>query len=603
VGYNEVGFLVHNSWGRAWGNGGFATLPYEDWLDSAYDAWVARPGVPQTPFYSGRSRTAVATGGELVTAAGPDLRRLAYHVVNTGNDGALSSTGKFVSSPSQLDRIVEHMGAWHEFMRETSGATARHVVLWAHGGGVKEESGLQIAQRHLNWWLNEGVYPVTLVWETGPFESLRSAVEDLVRGMLPAGGIGFDLVEQLDRLVEGLCRRRLRWAWREMKENAQRASEVDGAGTTGGARMLVDRLAAYASAHPGEVRIHLAGHSAGSVYQAAMLAPLADAGLEVDSLTWLAPAITVEAFRERVLPQIGAGGVVKRFTCFNLSDALELEDAIEPVYHKSAVYLVARGVEDGLDGITSEVPVLGLTKHWSTPGPAGATLLEEVEARGGQLVVARSASADDARTDAMTHAAFDEDSPTMTSVAMRMLGVRRGPEAHAYQPYAALRDADRAPWSPAVGARPPALGDTRPADALAAAVPGGDGAADERPETSRAARRRRAPSRRRAAASAPDATARVVAPEAPPRMGAAPPPTAAAGHPEATADDAGGTPPAETGAPGATPLVVATETPASAPDAPESPAGATPIPEVAVAPRSGSPILDILAASGWETVD
>ena len=57
VGYNRTGFLVQNSWGVQWGKGGFATLPYEDWLDSAYDAWVARPGVPQTPLISGRTRT------------------------------------------------------------------------------------------------------------------------------------------------------------------------------------------------------------------------------------------------------------------------------------------------------------------------------------------------------------------------------------------------------------------------------------------------------------------------------------------------------------------------------------------------------------------
>ena len=59
--------------GARLGHRGFATLPYEDWFDSAYDAWVARPGVPQTPFYSGRTRTAAATGGALATGgrAGP----------------------------------------------------------------------------------------------------------------------------------------------------------------------------------------------------------------------------------------------------------------------------------------------------------------------------------------------------------------------------------------------------------------------------------------------------------------------------------------------------------------------------------------------------
>ena len=57
AGYNDVGFLVQNSWGTTWGRRGYATLPYADWLDNAYDAWVARPGVP-----AGRHHPAPATG-------------------------------------------------------------------------------------------------------------------------------------------------------------------------------------------------------------------------------------------------------------------------------------------------------------------------------------------------------------------------------------------------------------------------------------------------------------------------------------------------------------------------------------------------------------
>ena len=56
VGYNEIGFLVQNSWGPDWGDHGFSILTYEDWLPSAYDAWVARPGVPNTPFARPRRR-------------------------------------------------------------------------------------------------------------------------------------------------------------------------------------------------------------------------------------------------------------------------------------------------------------------------------------------------------------------------------------------------------------------------------------------------------------------------------------------------------------------------------------------------------------------
>src|SRR5262245_40348702 len=46
VGYTEQGFIVQNSWGRAWGADGFALLPYEDYMLHATDVWVAQLGVP-----------------------------------------------------------------------------------------------------------------------------------------------------------------------------------------------------------------------------------------------------------------------------------------------------------------------------------------------------------------------------------------------------------------------------------------------------------------------------------------------------------------------------------------------------------------------------
>jgi hypothetical protein len=65
----------------------------------------------------------------------------------------------------------------------------------------------------------------------------------------------------------------------------------------------------------------------------------------------------------------------------------------------------------------------------------------------------------------------------------------------------------------------------------------------------------------------------------------------------------GGQPPAEVTAPGESPLVMSAEAPAEAPEAPVSPAAAEPLPEVAVAPRSGSPILDVLDSVGWKKAD
>ena len=88
AGYNEVGFLVQNSWGPTWGSGGYATLRYEDWLENAYDAWVARPGVPQTLFARPRQWTVPAADG-VISTVGPNLQRLPKYVVDVIAGGRL----------------------------------------------------------------------------------------------------------------------------------------------------------------------------------------------------------------------------------------------------------------------------------------------------------------------------------------------------------------------------------------------------------------------------------------------------------------------------------------------------------------------------------
>ena len=98
AGYNEDGFLVQNSWGTGWGHKGYATLRYEDWLANAYDAWVARPGVPQARFTQA-SKVMVASGVGLVAAGGPDLARLPDYVVDVAAGGKLSGDRQGLVQP------------------------------------------------------------------------------------------------------------------------------------------------------------------------------------------------------------------------------------------------------------------------------------------------------------------------------------------------------------------------------------------------------------------------------------------------------------------------------------------------------------------------
>lgn len=467
VGYNDVGFLVQNSWGPRWGKGGFATLPYEDWLESAYDAWVARPGVPQTPFYKGRTKKFAGTNGALVLDRSPDLKRLSYHVINLGNDGMLSTSGKFNSSPTQIERIFTNMERWHEGWAEKKPDRKHQIVFYAHGGLVSEKSALDLAQSSVNWWLNNGIYPIYFAWQTGPGETIFSQLMDAVKGRLPSGGLGFDLEEQFDRLVEKISRKYFVWAWDQMKQNAWAASaelplnapvqwppdrtpdsNVEHAMfRLPGASLVVSRLAQYLETHgAANVDLHLVGHSAGSIFHAALLQRLVDASLEVASMTFLAPGLRTDDFVRSVLPHIGKRKPVKKFSVFNLSDPLELSDECGQggitIYHKSLLYLVSRGLEKPPRPGMFETPLLGLERSMREPYKPGAdqTLQEVIQEAGGEVIYSRSQAPAHSRSLATAHGMFDNDPATMTSVLLRALDISRLDRVLAFQENMPLQD-------------------------------------------------------------------------------------------------------------------------------------------------------------------
>jgi hypothetical protein len=441
VGYNEVGFLVQNSWGPRWGRGGFATLPYDDWLDSAYDAWVARPGVRSIVSQRTKTTTTTTSSGEVAEGPGPDLARLDRHVVNLGNDGKLSTNGRFSSTPAQIDRIFARMKDYHDDWAQRPGGrppAPRRIAIWAHGGLNSESTGLTIAGNQLNWWLNNRVYPISFAWQSGPSETLIDQLTDLAQQHLPAGfGFHFDVWEQVDRRVEQVARRSARWMWDEMKENAAKASVAFAASkatwpvpATGaakevmaglpGASLTASRLAAYIAASPEPVEVHLLGHSAGSIFLGAMLDRLA--GVPIASMTFLAPAIRVDTFLDQVVPHLGKH--VAQFATFGLDDKRELNDVCGTggvtIYHKSLLYLVSRALERPSQG-QSEVPLLGMQRFADT-SIGGKTFQKAITGAGGTVIWSPSQKPANSRTDSTSHGGFDDDSPTMTSAMLRVLG-------------------------------------------------------------------------------------------------------------------------------------------------------------------------------------
>jgi hypothetical protein len=189
-----------------------------------------------------------------------------------------------------------------------------------------------------------------------------------------------------------------------------------------------------------------------------------------------------------------------------------------------------------------------MTKFWDDPF-GGSTLGQVVAAVGGSLVVSRSSAPVDGRSDATRHASFDEDTATLTSVAMRILGATTEPEKYTYESHAALRD-EGTPTLPVgipVGG-PAGVGVPTP---LPMAGPMGAPMADPAP---RGARGRREPAR-------------------------------------AAAD---------TAAPGNEPIAETEQVPTKRPSAPRTSTKQALEPEVAVAPQTSSPILDVLQATGWK---
>jgi len=82
------------------------------------------------------------------------------HVVKVGLKGKFLASGQVHTGPAEVDRIFQHLKA----------SKAQKLTLHFHGGLTDESTGLATAERMRA--LYSGVsHPVTLVWETGLFET------------------------------------------------------------------------------------------------------------------------------------------------------------------------------------------------------------------------------------------------------------------------------------------------------------------------------------------------------------------------------------------------------------------------------------------------
>ena len=403
VGYDASGFLVQNSWGEGWGEGGFGTLTYEDWLENAMDCWVAQLGVV-TDEHRRIARSSTPGGMKGEAALSPDRtlqnHQLAPYIVDMESNGRLSGSGAFRTREDDVRALAtDYLGAARREWRLRD-SDALDVAIYAHGGLIGEADAAATFAQWMPALYAAKRFPVFLMWESDLWSTIRNRLTDLVREQpMPVGGPLESLQRWWNERVEGLLAPAGTRLWDEMKDNAQGMS----AGRMAGARILFDELARSKVAQRQRLRLHLVGHSAGAIALAYLVDRLAAQEWEFETVTFLAPALRVDTFLERVMPWIESGRV-KRFREYHLTDRAEQQDqTCRPAlgYGRSLLYLVSRSFEGGGD-----VPILGMERHF----PRALARRKEVR-------VVMAPSAESAST---THGGFDDDAATMASVIAGM---------------------------------------------------------------------------------------------------------------------------------------------------------------------------------------
>jgi papain like protease len=383
VGYTPRGFIVQNSWGEAWGAHGFAILPYDDWVENGTDAWVVMLGVPvlrPAPRYlaSGAlhrdgQRRAELVGLPAELPKGLEHRTVpvwsedaAYeHAIVMGNNGVVIN--RTIASANALDalRLTVAVGPERWLGNPGRPGAARefeHIVLYAHGGLNDEAASIRRARILGPYFEANGIYPIFFAWKTGFLESLKGIVGDVSQGVPPQAAwrdvldsVKTAAAEARDRTIELACQEILvKAVWSQMKQNAA-AAALQERPTLG---LTAQHLAALKKARP-RLRIHLVGHSAGSILHGYLLDKLAEAELGVATCTLFAPACTVPFAVDHYLKGTALDPATTIFHI--LDDVREQADSVGP-YGKSLLYLVSRALEEH-----HKMPLLGMEIAW-TPG-------------------------------------------------------------------------------------------------------------------------------------------------------------------------------------------------------------------------------------------
>ncbi|NND75477.1 MAG: C1 family peptidase [Ilumatobacter sp.] len=324
VGWNEQGWLIHNSWGSDWGDDGYAVLPFADFAVNGNDVWFVFPPTR-------RDRVTVDEDS-LIPDGRPaddsnDESDMMLHCVTLGDDGGLMPLGTPYGMDNERLKTMLFL-----FRQQTKEWTTRRLAIFADGGYWSTPNAIAQLRPLRDAMMAAEVYPIFLLWDTPWFADMQSWLYTGTGSEpgtpLPHHSDASDdpMVAELQELWQNLGKFAAvevgtRQIWNQLNVRALAACRPG----EGGARLLADAVAYNLT--KAEFDVHLVGHGAGDL-MLSRLATLLPA--PISTCTLWAPATTMKQFKATYAPMLKAG-YLEKLHLITLDETAEGADSMGPL--------------------------------------------------------------------------------------------------------------------------------------------------------------------------------------------------------------------------------------------------------------------------------
>jgi len=236
VGYDDVGFLVLNSWGPEWGGyqprgtldslAGVARWHYADWAENIVDAWVLRLGVsaPSAFDKSIGEQGAMRLFGQ-VESRTPPCFELVGHFMHL-DDGRYVDHGSYPSFPDVWQKTAAYLStALSRERRKNSAppkkaADYRGILVWIPGSLEGIKTAFELAALRKNTIKSLGLYPYSIFWCSRFVDKSMEVLGTVFRGCKEQAG---EDQKHLDLVIEDSISGIGRAFWRDLERGAAEA--------------------------------------------------------------------------------------------------------------------------------------------------------------------------------------------------------------------------------------------------------------------------------------------------------------------------------------------------------------------------------------------